>query len=125
MAVWVPSHSPLLAPVAGRLAEALRAIPLADPRVPYVTSRRARATRDRERIREDLARNVMEPVRRHDATTVLFELGVRLFVEVPPGRALATLAAAAFPDARAIAVDDGGLAAVAALVREERRRGAG
>jgi malonate decarboxylase epsilon subunit len=121
MAVAVPSHCALLAPVAARLAAALREVALADARVPYVTSGRARPTRDRERIRDDLARNVMEPVRWHDATTVLVELGVRLFLEVPPGRTLATLAAEAFPEARAVAVEDAGAAAAAALARRERR----
>ncbi len=121
LAVSVPSHCPLLAGVAAALEDALREIPLADPRIPYATNRRARATRDREAVREDLAQGVAAPVRWHDATTVLFELGVRLFVELPPGRALADLAAAAWPGARAVAADEVRLESVVALVARERR----
>ncbi len=46
MAVGVPSHCPLLAPVAERLEGALATVEMADPRIPYVDNRRARAVID-------------------------------------------------------------------------------
>ena len=125
MAVAVPSHSPLLAEVSARLLEAIRCVPMARPRVPYATSRRARLTRDEDVIREDLARNVAEVVRWHDATTALYETGARLLVEMPPGHALSALAAAAFPGARAIAAAETRLDTIVALVRRERALDAG
>ena len=67
---------------------------------------------------------VERPVRWHDATTLLFELGVRLFVELPPGRVLTDLATVAFPEARAIAVADAGVGSAVTLIarhRSERR----
>jgi malonate decarboxylase epsilon subunit len=38
--------------------------------------------------------------------TVLYELGVRFFVEPPPGQVLTRLAQEAFPMARAIAAEE-------------------
>jgi malonate decarboxylase epsilon subunit len=75
-----------------------------------------RALRDPEEIRDDLARSVEHPVRWHDATTLLFELGVRLFAELPPGDVLTRLAADAFPDARCVTVDDAGTDSALLLV---------
>ena len=76
------------------------------PRVPYVSNRRARPAHDAEDIREDLISNVAHTVRWHDAVTVLYELGTRLFVEPPPGRVLTSLAEESFPDARCVAVEE-------------------
>jgi len=61
------------------------------------------------------------PVRWHDATAILFELGARLFVEVPPGRTLTGLAQAAFPGARAVAADEVRMDSIVALAARERR----
>jgi malonate decarboxylase epsilon subunit len=121
MAVGVPSHCPLLTTVAETLADALSSVKIVAPRVDYVDNRRARSSRDPEAIREDLARNVMHPVRWHDSTALLFELGVRLFIEVPPGHVLTNLAAAAFDEARAVAAEDSALETLAVLAGRERR----
>ncbi len=118
--VGVPSHCPLLASVAGELTAALKTVRLNPPRILYAGNGKGRLLRDPEAIREDLAGNVAQPVRWHDATTALFERGARLFVEMPPGRVLTDLAAAAFPEARAVAVADVGLSAAAGLVRHYR-----
>jgi malonate decarboxylase epsilon subunit len=118
--VAVPSHCELLRPVGVALAEALRTVPLSPPRGAYVTNLRARATLDPEAIREDLAFGIEHPVRWHDMTTLLFETGTRLFVEMPPGRVLTSLAESAFREARAVAADDTSLESVAVLAARER-----
>jgi malonate decarboxylase epsilon subunit len=125
LAVPVPSHSPLMAPVAAELQSALANVPVDPPGVPYLSNVGGRALRDPEEIRDDLARSVERPVRWHDATTLLFELGVRLFVELPPGRVLTDLATAAFPEARAIAVADAGVDSAATLILRHQRSGRG
>ena len=76
----------------------------------------------RRGIRADLARSVERPVRWHDATTLLFELGVRLFVELPPGDVLTRLAADAFPDARCVAIDESGVESALLLIGKARER---
>jgi malonate decarboxylase epsilon subunit len=125
LAVPTPSHTPLMAPVAAELERALSDVPMEQPAVPYLSNVGGRALRDPEAIRDDLARSVERPVRWYDATTLLFELGVRLFVELPPGRVLTDLATAAFPEARAIAIADAGVGSAATLIarhhRSERR----
>jgi malonate decarboxylase epsilon subunit len=50
----------------------------------------------------------------------MFELGARLFVELPPGRALTNLAAASFPEARAIACAGSRIDFIAQLMRRYR-----
>jgi malonate decarboxylase epsilon subunit len=116
LAVPTPSHTPLMAPVAAKLERALAAVSMVPPAVPYLSNVGGRALRDPEEIRADLAQSVERPVRWHDATTLLFELGVRLFVELPPGRVLTDLATVAFPEARAIAVADAGVGSAVTLI---------
>jgi malonate decarboxylase epsilon subunit len=105
MMVSVPSHSPLLDGVSQRLDAAMQGIEVSAPKIPYISNRRARAVRDAAGVREDLILNVSNPVRWHDSVTVLYELGIRVFVEMPPGRVLAGLVQQNFPEARAIAAD--------------------
>src|ERR1700730_14591113 len=91
--VSVPSHCPLLEPVAVALRATLAAMTLQPPRMIYVGKVKARAFRAAAAaVAEDLASNIAHPVRWHDATTVLEELGCRLFLEMPPGRVLSDLA---------------------------------
>ena len=118
--VPVPSHCPLLDPVADELARTLAGTPLHPPTVPYASNRGGRALRDAAAIGDDLATSVAHPVRWHDATGLLFELGARLFVEMPPGRVLTHLATAAFPEARAIAAADAGVGSAATLIARYR-----
>jgi malonate decarboxylase epsilon subunit len=120
LAVPTPSHTPLMAPVAAKLERALGEFPMDPPAVPYLSNVGGRALRDPETIRDDLARSVERPVRWHDATTLLFELGARLFVEMPPGDVLTRLAEVAFPDARCVAVDGGGFDSALTLMDRAR-----
>ncbi|WP_096199595.1 malonate decarboxylase subunit epsilon [Bacillus sp. FJAT-45350] len=106
--VSTPSHCPLLSSVTERLKEALNEIPLYRPSIPYAGNRRARLLSDPVDIRLDLAESVSAPVQWHDASTVLYEKGVRLFIEMPPGNVLSRLATNAFPEARALSVTDNG-----------------
>jgi malonate decarboxylase epsilon subunit len=121
LAVTVPSHCPLLDPVARRLAAAMAAVEMHDPQRPYVSNRRARVVLDAEGVRDDLIHNVANTVRWHDSVTVLYELDVRLFIEPPPGQVLSRLVQQAFTEARAIAVEDVQLDSVLLLAQRERR----
>ena len=106
LAVSTPSHSPLLHAVSERLAAAMRTVEVHTPRALYVSNRRARVVRDAAGVREDLILNVENVVHWHDSVTVLYELGVRFFVEPPPGQVLTRLAQEAFPMARAMAAEE-------------------
>jgi len=122
MDVKVPSHSSLLDRVAHQLAAALRPIHLNVPALPYVSNRRARIVQNAQGVREDLIHNVANTVRWYDSVTALYELGVRLFIEPPPGQVLSRLAQQAFPEARAVPVEGAQLATIVLLARRERDR---
>jgi malonate decarboxylase epsilon subunit len=122
IAVAVPSHCMLLTTVGDELASAMAKVTVVAPETPYVSNQGGRLISDPEAIRQDLARNVMHPVLWHDGTTVLHEIGVRLFLEMPPGRTLTNLAAEAFDDARAIALEDSRLDDVEFLAAREASR---
>ena len=87
-----PSHCSLLQPVAEALKKSLQAIHLQEPKMVYAGNVTGRALRSAEAISKDLATNIAHGVRWYDATTVLEELGCRLFLEMPPGHVLSELA---------------------------------
>jgi malonate decarboxylase epsilon subunit len=116
LGVSVPSHGPLLNDVSEQLREAMRKIRLDRPRVPYISNHRARAISDAAGIAEDLILNVSRTVRWHESLTLLYELGCRLFIEAPPGRALSNLVKSEFPQARALAGADVELSSIVHVV---------
>jgi malonate decarboxylase epsilon subunit len=118
--VTVPSHCVLQQAVADELTRRMANIEINTPNAFYMSNRRARALRDPNAIREDLATNVAHPVRWHDATTVAYERGVRLFVELPPGHILTDLASTAFPDARTIALGQMQIDEAVKIIQRER-----
>lgn len=121
--VRIPSHCPLFQDVAQRLTETIRDLKPRKPRATYIANRTARPTQDFDRIREDIATNIAHPVRWHDSTEVLVEMGARLFIELQPGQVLTKLAANAFPELRSIALDANSLHYAAKLVKAARNGG--
>ncbi|SCW31733.1 malonate decarboxylase epsilon subunit [Paenibacillus tianmuensis] len=117
--VSVPSHCPLLNRVSEELMVALERTALREPTVPYAANVNARTLKNAAAIRKDLALSVAKPVRWHDATTLLYERGARLFVEMSPGHVLTDLAAAAFPNARSISFSKSGLEDAKILILRE------
>ncbi len=111
-----PSHCPLLEPVAKSLKTSMRAIHLQQPKMIYVGNVTGRALRSADDISEDLAANIAHGVRWYDATTVLEELGCRLFLEMPPGHVLSELGREAFADVRTLAMSETSLAYVSEIV---------
>jgi malonate decarboxylase epsilon subunit len=104
--VSVPSHCPLLEPVAMALRESLKKMQLQSPTCVYVGNVSARALRASDAIAEDLASNVAHGVRWYDSVMVLEELGCHLFLEMPPGHVLTQLAKGTIPSAQALALGE-------------------
>ncbi len=124
LAVRVPSHCPLLQPVADRLAQELARLAMRPPAMPYISNRGGRALYDAEAIRQDLATSIAHPVQWHDGLEVMRELGVKLFIEMPPGHVSTRLISAQFTDARAMSIADQGLRPASVLAaRMERADG--
>ena len=114
--VSTPSHCPLLQPVAEALETSLRTMHVRSPNLVYLRNVTGRATRSAEAISEDLANNIAHGVRWYDMTTVVEELGSRIFLEMPPGHVLTVLANEAFPDAQARAVGENSIRQTVRLV---------
>ncbi|MGO8786845.1 MAG: malonate decarboxylase subunit epsilon [Terriglobia bacterium] len=102
--VSVPSHCPLLEPIAASLHEQMRSMQVRDPKIPYIGNVRARAIRSASGVGMDLADNIAHGVRWHDAVAVARELGGELFLELPPGHILADLTRENLADVECIAV---------------------
>ena len=109
LAVSVPSHCPLLQPVADRLAEAMAGLNLRPPSMPYVSNRRGRALYDAHDIRQDLATSIAHPVRWYDTLEVLRELGAKVFIEMAPGHVSTHLVAELLPGVSTVSIADQGL----------------
>ena len=120
LTVGVPSHCPLLQPVADRLEQLLARLVLRPPSMPYVSNRGGRALHDAEAIRQDLATGVAHPVRWYDALEVMRELGANLFIEMAPGHVSTHLVAELFPDVRAMSIADQGLRYATVLAARTR-----
>jgi malonate decarboxylase epsilon subunit len=120
--VSVPSHCVLLKSVAEELTRRFARTEIKTPKAIYLGNRRARPLRDPDGIREDLATNIAHPVRWHDATTVAYELGIRFFIELPPGHTLTDLASTAFPDARSIALSQVEVDSAVKLIKRQAER---
>jgi malonate decarboxylase epsilon subunit len=114
--VSTPSHCPLLQPVVEALETSLRTMHVRSPNLVYLRNVTGRATRSAEAISEDLANNIAHGVRWYDMTTVVEELGFRIFLEMPPGHVLTVLANEAFPDAQARAVGENSIRQTVRLV---------
>jgi [acyl-carrier-protein] S-malonyltransferase len=91
LAVSAPFHCALMKPAEERLAPDLRALSVADPRIPVVANVDAEPKRDAAAAVEALIRQVSAPVRWEDVVKRLVAEGVRTFVELGPGTVLAGL----------------------------------
>jgi malonate decarboxylase epsilon subunit len=107
--VSVPSHCPLLEPVAIALRASLRNMHLQPPGLIYVGNVTGRALRTADAIAEDLAGNIAHGVRWNDMARVLEELGCGLFLEMPPGHVLSELAKEIVPEVRTVAMGESSL----------------
>ena len=119
--VSVPSHCPLLQPVAELLERRMSSMHPKAPKLIYVGNVTARPLRTKELIARDLENNIAHGVRWHDATTVLKELGCNRFLEMPPGHILSDLAKENLKGIDAVPVEAGVLTRVLRLTQQEER----
>ena len=104
--VSAPFHSPLMAPTAEAMAEALAAASIQAPRAPLVANVTARPTNDPEVIRQLLVEQVTGRVRwRESVEWLAVEGGVTRFAELGAGKVLTGMAKRIAPDAEAVAVN--------------------
>lgn len=120
LAVSVPSHCALLAPVAREMQQAVAAVAPRRPRIGYLSSSAARAIADPARIADDLAGNVAQRVNWLDTVKLAWERGARLAVEMPSREVLTGLTHAAFSEGLALSCENSRVDTICALVRREQ-----
>ena len=116
--VSVPSHCPLLQPVADLLRKRMSSVNLTTPRMTYIGNVNGRAMRTKEMVARDLVTNIAHGVRWHDATTVLKESGCNIFLEMAPGHTLSDLAEENLPGIRSVPVEANVLTRVLRLAHQ-------
>lgn len=89
--VSAPFHCALMEPAQKKLEPELRSAAFAALRIPLITNVDAEAITSGEEARDALIRQVTMPVRWLDSIRELIEQGVRIFVEVGPGKVLCGL----------------------------------
>jgi [acyl-carrier-protein] S-malonyltransferase len=91
LAVSIAAHSPLMAPAADALRQAIEATPVQPPAVPVIGNVHALPLLTVDAIRADLASQLTAPVRWTESMRYLADQGVDLVVEVGSGDVLANL----------------------------------
>jgi [acyl-carrier-protein] S-malonyltransferase len=91
LAVSAPFHSPLMAPAAEKMREALAATTVNIPIVPVVANMTASAVTDPDEIRQLLVGQVTGTVRWRESVGYMAANGVTRFVELGSGKVLAGL----------------------------------
>ncbi len=91
LAVSIASHSPLMAPVADELRQAIEATPLYAPAVPLIANTSAQPLTTVEAIRAELAAQLTGSVRWTASMQALLAAGVTHFIEIGPGEVLSGL----------------------------------
>lgn len=99
-------HSPLMAPAAERLAQAIEATPRHALQVPVVCNVDGAAVSDVDELPSRLTRQLESPVRWIDCVTTLIRLGADVLIEVGPGNVLTGLARRIDPGVRVVSVNN-------------------
>ncbi len=104
--VSAPFHSSLMTPAGERLAPVLDEIRFADSSFPVYTNVDAEPVRRADGARDALIRQVARPVRWQQSVEAMIKDGIRLFVEVGPGKVLAGLVRRIDRDTKVLAAGD-------------------
>lgn len=91
LAVSAPFHCGMLTPAQRRLESDLRAAKFSGLRFPVITNVDAEAVTTGDEARDALIRQVTLPVRWFDSAREMIDQGVKVFVEVGPGKVLTGL----------------------------------
>lgn len=101
-----PFHSSLMEPAGQGLKKELDKITFQPPAIPVVANVSAAIESDPEVIAANLAKQVSHPVRWEESMHLLYQEGVRVFVEVGPGKVLTGLIKKTLKDVLLLNVED-------------------
>lgn len=100
-----PFHSPMLAPAAEKMKQALSELPLFRPQMPVYANVTAQKITDEE-LTELLSKQIMSPVRWEQTVRSMIADGADIFVEIGPGKTLCGLIAKTDPSVTVLNVED-------------------
>lgn len=122
--VAVPSHTPLLRPLAQRLRATFAGVAVRTPHIPVALGSSGRIVRSAERLRDELFDGIARPVRWDAVLASLGEAGTTIWIAARPSGVIRGLAEAAAPDARVYALDEGAavITALATVTRDATMR---
>jgi len=98
-------HSPLMQYAADRMKDALANVSMAPPSCPVVANVSAEPVEDPEVNRDLLVKQIVSPVKWTQSVEKMYQLGVRRFVEVGPGKVLTGLIKKTVADVELINID--------------------
>jgi malonate decarboxylase epsilon subunit len=101
----VPSHCPLLLEVSMEMKVHLDQVTARKPVMPYAANCTGRLLSAASDIKTDLYGSLCRTLRWYDATTLLYELGSRIFIEMAPSGVLEKIAVSSFPEANVLALE--------------------
>ncbi|MFA0753503.1 MAG: hypothetical protein IMHGJWDQ_001386 [Candidatus Fervidibacter sp.] len=99
-------HSPLMAEAKERFRSFVEPFPFRNPEVPVVSNVTGKPVQNGEEIKGLLVEQLTSPVRWTDCIRTMAEQGVKVFVELGPGRVLSGLVRKTIPDAITFCVED-------------------
>ncbi len=100
-----PFHSPMLAPAAEKMKQALSELPLSRPTLPVYANVTAQKITD-EDLTELLSKQIMSPVRWEQTVRNMIADGADIFVEIGPGKTLCGLIAKTDASVTVLNVED-------------------
>lgn len=103
--VSAPFHSPLMAPAAREMQEALQKVQMRPPKVPVISNVSVSPESDPARIRSLLVEQVTARVRWRETIAGLRERGITSVVEVGAGKVLTTMAKRIDKDLPAVSIE--------------------
>lgn len=101
-----PFHTSLLKPASDKLNEELKHITLSDFKVPVITNLTAEVVGSKDEVIDILTKQVMNPVKWEQSVRKMLELGVDTFVELGPGKTLASFVKKVTREAAVYNVED-------------------
>lgn len=104
--VSVPVHTSLMQRAAARLSHDVEAAAFADLRVPLINNAEARPLQKAKEVSASLVKQLPSPVLWEQSMRAMWNMSIRIFIEVGPGKVLSGLIKRILPDAVTLNVQD-------------------
>ncbi|MCE5193990.1 MAG: ACP S-malonyltransferase [Nitrospiraceae bacterium] len=108
LAVSAPSHCKLMTEASSKLNDFIteQKIAFNAPQIPFVSNADASFIKNPDEIRKSLIKQLSCPVLWEDSIKTIYDSGIKIFIEVGPGKVLSGLMKRIVPDAAVFNVED-------------------